>query len=72
MDDRHLAEEVVKEFDPAHRLSELSASWTSLMAGAASFDKMLQVNIYVFISSFLVWFFSFPLLLFILFSSSSI
>lgn len=44
MDDQRLVEEVLKEFDPAHRLVELSSAWTTLLEGATSFGNMLEVR----------------------------
>jgi hypothetical protein len=41
-DDQRLeqaVQEAVMEFDPSFLISELSKSWSSLMAGAMSFDK---------------------------------
>jgi hypothetical protein len=39
-----LEEDVVLQFDATHRLSELTASWGRLAAGAASFGEQLQVR----------------------------
>jgi hypothetical protein len=52
VDDRRLIEEVLKEFDPVHWLSELSTSWTSFMARVTSFGDMLQVSILPCLPSF--------------------
>jgi hypothetical protein len=64
VDDRRLIEEVLKEFGPVHRLSKLSASWTSFMAGATSFGDMLQVSILPCLPSFCLGVFFLLLLLF--------
>lgn len=37
-----MVEDVLKEYDPIHRLSELSATWTTL---ATSFGEKLQVDV---------------------------
>jgi hypothetical protein len=52
LDDQHLANEVVQEFDVTHRLSELSATWANLTAGTTSFGELLQVNAFCFSPSF--------------------
>jgi hypothetical protein len=54
--DQHLADEVLREFDPAFRLSELSSSWASLMAGATSFGDKLQVSNLCPLFSLSFWF----------------
>jgi hypothetical protein len=44
-DDQRLeqaVQEAVMEFDPIFLISELSKSWSSLMAGAMSFDKKIE------------------------------
>jgi hypothetical protein len=41
VDDQHLADEVVQEFDVTHRLSELSAAWANLMTDMTSFGELL-------------------------------
>jgi hypothetical protein len=56
VDDQHLVDEVVQEFDVTHRLSELSAAWANLMTDTTSFGVLLQVNAFTFsLSSFLIW-----------------
>jgi len=56
IDDQHLADEVVQEFDVTHRLSELSAAWANLMAGTASFGELFQVTAFTFfLRFFLIW-----------------
>jgi uncharacterized phosphosugar-binding protein len=44
-----LEEDVVLQFDATHRLSELTASWGRLAAGAPSFGEQLQVVIFFFL-----------------------
>jgi hypothetical protein len=44
-----LEEDVVLQFYATHHLSELSASWGRLAAGAASFGDQLQVGIFFFL-----------------------
>jgi hypothetical protein len=44
-----LEEDVVLQFDAAHCLSELIASWGRLAASAASFGEQLQVVIFFFL-----------------------
>ena len=39
--DQRLEDEVLRGFDPAFHLSELSSSWVSLMEGASSFGEKL-------------------------------
>jgi hypothetical protein len=53
IDDQHLANEVVQEFDVTHRLSELFAAWANLMAGMTSFGELLQVTTFTFSLPFL-------------------
>jgi hypothetical protein len=44
-----LEADVVLQFDATHRLSELTASWGRLTAGAASFEEQLQVGVFFFL-----------------------
>lgn len=37
-------DDLLKDFDPAHRLSELNSCWSSLMAGAPAFSEKFQVS----------------------------
>jgi hypothetical protein len=56
VDDQHLVDEVVQEFDVTHHLSELSAAWANLTAHTASFGELLQVNAFSFsLPFFLIW-----------------
>jgi hypothetical protein len=41
-----LEEDVVLQFDATHHLSELTASWGRLAAGATSFGEQLQVGVF--------------------------
>ena len=41
---QHLDDDVVREFDATHRLSELTAAWGNLAAGVTSFGEKLQVS----------------------------
>jgi hypothetical protein len=41
VDDQHVADEVVQEFDVTHRLFELSAAWANLTAGTTSFGELI-------------------------------
>lgn len=52
VDDQHLAEEVLKEFDPAHRMIVLSTVWSNLMAGRLLLGKSFQVDIPCLLFSF--------------------
>lgn len=44
VDDQSLVEEVLKEFNPAHRILEMTSAWANLSAGVATFDEKLQVS----------------------------
>jgi hypothetical protein len=41
---QRLDDDVLREFDATHRLSELTTNWEILMADAASFGEKLQVS----------------------------
>jgi len=64
---QHLDDDVVQKFDATHRLSELTAAWGILAAGATSFGEKLRVSfsevlsLDVRLSSVLVSCFSFSL-----------
>jgi hypothetical protein len=46
VDDQHLVDEVVQEFDATPCLSELFAAWSILAAGMTSFRNKLQVDVF--------------------------
>jgi hypothetical protein len=51
IDDRHLAEEAVRDLDATHRVAELSAAWADLTTRTTSFGELLQVSAFSFFSS---------------------
>lgn len=48
-DDDALMEEVLRGFDPAHRLQELGVKWTTLQASVALFDKNSRLLVFVLV-----------------------
>jgi hypothetical protein len=55
VDDQHLADELVLEFDVTHHLSKLSATWANLMASTTSFGELLPVTAFTFSLSFFLF-----------------
>jgi hypothetical protein len=53
--DQRLVDEVLRGFNPAFHLFELSSSWVSLMAGASSFKEKLQVSSLYLLFSLSFW-----------------
>ena len=53
--DQRLEDDVLRDFDPASHLFELSSSWVSLMMEASSFGEKLQVSSLYLLFSLSFW-----------------